>query len=685
MKARVVLARALAALAVYVVALGVSTRAPAQDRGGADDLGAHSTGARWFLDPAAAGRLSAALNGADEGLVLDDGLVLGSIRIAKYRVEFDVRAPTGGAPRTVVAVHAENGPEAAQGVELARADAVSLFGEPSLREAAPRSLQQLARAAAAAGWAFEDPTPPGVHVGGTQVSPFELGAVAGGSAGLALLLLAAWLSFAGARRLGWGPVGPRAAAGVVLLALGLVAVRVWLAPPGPANFVEIERRPLVEPSVATVYPFLVAPAAFLSPDTVAVQGLATLLLTVLGALSLISLGAAWGDRRAGWLAALALGLDPLVVHVSRTIDPGVAALGLVPPALLATEVAAATGRAREALAAALLWGLAFHLRPEHPALILLPVAGFLLDPRLRTAFRRLAFAAAFVLPLALSLAVDVAFSMRGPTVHYQGSLAGALAVALGALCDVLVGPLRPALFAALALVGLPVAPWRARVLAVLLLLLPEALVPLSGGWNDEIDGNWRYVVWGLPGLALLAGFGASALVALLARFVPRPATAPAGVLLISGLLGLVPLVHADAIAWMSPVQAEHAFLERNLDAVPPDAALLVRPSTEPGMPSATQAEYRLLAAGRRLEPARSPDAPTPADAAGRRFVYLQGWYEATHATREPALPATGVEWRARVVRSWRLVPLACTTFHLAPRTDGVPRWPVYCLLRLDPP
>jgi hypothetical protein len=613
-------ARAILSLIVLVVSLW-STGASAQR-------------AR-VLPPSASAALVAAL-GYREGLPAgESGWLVADITLAQGEVLVDLRTPAGGERARLRATHEHNAPAAAltidgiafdaEGGELARLEAAARWLAPALSALPWRPLRA---------WGHAPPLAPTLLVWGALLILLITAAPG---------LLRAW------RR---APSDLRAAlTALTALAAGL---RLALARPWPISFVEIERLPQSAKPAHMAYAALAAPFDAWSADPLWVQSLVGFVLSVAMAPLTVALGHRWGLRGGAWVAGVLLALLPLQLRFAFTSSASVGIGAFLLVAVLATEGLArapAGRRVRPGLMAGLAWALLFHLRPETPGLALIPLAWVVADPRLRAAARSWTAGLSFGGPLLGSLglaALQLFIDRPAPTVAAPPirDWAGDAWRAAETLWDLVLDPaFHPPVIVALALVGVIVLRGRARAVAVFAALLFPALVFHAPGASPVSEGattgnNLRYALYGQPFLALLAGGGLWWLVG------HAWAVARVGGRLAMALALLTPLVYLAFIRLPAPLQAEQRFLARQIEALPPDAVLIVRDDPRREVFPLEQVRYRLAAAGRL---ALSTELGAGAGGGGIRVLAeqevdpsrlrgvqaftLRGWFEFLEAAR----------------------------------------------------
>lgn len=420
------------------------------------------------------------------------------------------------------------------------------------------------------------------------------------------LLLGAGLTLWVFVRGGAGSVTRRELAALLLLFAISFALRAARWSPYPLHYIEMERVPPAPKPGAELASALALPLLATWSDGVAAQAALNVGLGTLAPLLLVALGARWHSRPAGWLAGLFLAFAPLQLRFGGCSDASVTLTPLLLGAVLATEVALASGRAGGLIGAGLLWGLVLPLRPDAPIYLVAQGAWLGGDARGRALLRSPARAALLLAPVALGLAVALPGvlargDLRAPLTGLSSFAAMARAVA-ASTWDLAFDPrLRPPPETLFALAGLVALRGPGRVFALLAgLALPGLAFSLQGGrpfadtplaLEEAKSALYGQPYWLLAAAALLA--------------TPWRLASPwRGRLIPIAALGATALLAASwlyrgTVTLPSPVQAEHAFLARALPALPARAVVVALGHAD-GTNAPVHVEHRVVQAGRAL-------------------------------------------------------------------------------------
>ena len=506
-----------------------------------------------------------------------------------------------------------------------------------------------------------------------------------------VVVLAAIIAVRGLREVlpvGEARLGAPALVFVVLLSL---ALRVGFGIPWPINLSEILRLPLFGSAEHfKLYAMFATPLSLVFGDPMACQGALNLGLSALAPVLAALVATAWRGPTAGLMAGVLLATSPEQIVWSRTTDAGVGLAAFALLAVLATEVFLRRPSAARALAAAALWALVIHLRPESPAFALPLALWALVSPAFRSRLREGTTWACFVLPIVAALGLDA----------WHSSVVGTSALGAPPSLAVYAGDVPRALWAMvldpdlhslavllLALVGIALARGPTRVFAAVVgLLFPALLVPLGG--LVSVETNLRYMLFTQPFLVLAAGAAAGRVAAAAYRTDTRPAVrvAAIGLLLVAGF---APLLHWRYITTPSPIQAQHAFLAQRAVTLPEHAVLAVYANPATYDSEREHAAYRLAMAGR-FNP--SPMAARCADEPGVVVVsiddlertpppascpvwYLEGAFD--HGAGGPAA-------RERLERGWTVEAVVAETVWVRADPPAIIAPMELALLRLRP-
>jgi len=595
------------------------------------------------LGPQVAPDVVASLGYADDHWQATGGARVSDIRIDAGAIRF---VPAAGQPEHLVATHLRNLPADAP-VPAWTGATLAVFvregADPSWTAAAAEAGQRLDGLA----WSCAASTAPPLSSG----LPWLAWGVLLTAAGLALHAASGPLSRLTRRQL----------LGLLLLLIVALGARTLRWSPHPLHYIEIERVPPAPKPGSEELAALAMPLLSLTSDGVAAQAGLNVALGSLAPLLLVALGSAWVGRGAGWLAGLLLAVAPLQLRFGGSSDASVTFTPLLLGAMVALEVALATGQRAALLAAGLLWGLAMPLRPDAPIYLLALGAWLLVDARGRSLLRAPLRASLLLLPLAAGLAAalpGLAARGRMPLLEHPADALPRLGLAAwSAAQDLAFDPrLRPPLEAALALGGALVTRGPARWMALLAgLVLPALAFGLQGtgafgGTPLDLE-EAKSALYGQP-FWLLA---AASLLTSATRLRPRWHVASIPL----AALGLVALLAAwwgcrDTVRRISPVQAEHAFLAERLPRLPPRAVLVIEGRAE-GFNAPVHVEHRVVESGRPLlaSPGRLRDEegvvvlPAGSDLSaippGVPVFALRGWLAWLDPREASAPPPSGAD------------------------------------------
>lgn len=447
-----------------------------------------------------------------------------------------------------------------------------------------------------------------------------------------------------------------------LVGIGLLslALRLLFAHPQPINPVEMER--LTGQSFdahSAVIASLLAPFVALFGHPFGCHSVFNLLASVASPVALALLAAAWGGRTVGVLAGLVLAAAPEQIHWAMTSDAGVSLTGFLLAAVLATEVFVRRARVPEGLAAGIFWGLAFHLRPETPGMVLALAAWIVASRPFRAVLGRPRLAVALLGPVVLSLALDAFLSATSsPIARFCG---GACEPSLSRMVEtahsLLLNPAYHYLpWTVLWLAGLALLPGPALWVSLVIGLFHPVFLAQFGGFVTRVEPNIRYMLFAQPFLALAA---ARAL-ARLWESPTRPALRTTLRVLVVLLVLSAPVVLSDYAGGWSALQRQYRFVSEHLESIPEHAVLVVQPDAD--QPN-WHVQYQLAMAGRwnraRTFPGclRDPgvmvvqaadlDGPIPP---GCPVLLLEGFTDHAH-------PEDAAQARARLGASWDVDPV----------------------------
>lgn len=690
-----------ALLAALLLLAGGALAASACADGGAPP-GAVDPERPFVVRPDAAAVVGALLETDARGRSWVAGFEVVSVAVGPRDIVFSLRPPAagpdGGAPAAapsgpplaLAASHPQNGPPGGAAV-LVATEAVVLSAAPSDAAALEPAARALASGLAAVPW--ERHAPPASPPPERTLTVRDVWAVAGPVVLWALTILVGVLLGRAARPVFRQPGRRLPLPALALLAAVSGALRAALGSPWPLTFVTVERLAAGASTEFQVLPALAAPATALGADPLFATAALGLVLSALAPVLAALLVTAWTERPvAGWVAGLLVAVWPLQLRLAQADASAAAAQAVLLTALLATEVLARRPGRGPALACGLAWALLVPIRPELPAWLLLPAVWLALDRRLRVVLRRPSLVALAVLPVLLSLGIDTVLRLGDDTIEpvHSPLHADYWRNAPWGLWRLFADPtFHPPLLTALALAGVALWPGRNRVLLALgAVPLPLGLALLGADMTGHpwaVAPNFRYVLAGHAFLAFLAAAPIVRLVTIRGSGRARFAARLAGAALLLGALLMSPL-YGDFVRTPSPLQWEHAFLDRHAAAVPVGATLVVFGGDQPGEGVPAQAAWHLR---RAWQAARPPDAPPPpephvTDRAGAEGAtdlwYLRGWYEYV-APGLPHTPSVGA-WRDALAARYTLERVVCETRHTEPYPPALDGELELCLFRL---